>query len=97
MKIRTIELVPRILHAVQYTGNANERHDILTWVSDRTRDGQAVASDEALYIQGVNGTEKVEVGEWILFDLTDQVFTSATDGAIRAFYRDVDVPESPFA
>ena len=46
-----------------------------------------VISEDALYIMGVSGTEKVEVGEWVLFDITDHAFTSATDGAVEAFYR----------
>jgi hypothetical protein len=89
MDIRRIELVPRPLEAVRFTGSDNERRDILTWVQDRTPEGKAVLSQDSLYIMGVSGTEKVEVGEWVLFDLTGQQFTSATDGAIAAFYRDV--------
>lgn len=92
MDIRNIELVPRPLQAVRLT--EQDAHDIRQWVQDRTPSGTVVlAPDRSLYIHGVDGTEKVEVGEWILFDLTDQVFTSATEGAIRAFYRDLDDDE----
>lgn len=88
MDIRTIELVPRPLEAVRLT--EEDASAIRQWVQDRTGAGMVVlAPDRSLYIQGVSGTEKVELGEWILYDLTDDVFTSATDGAIRAFYREV--------
>jgi hypothetical protein len=88
LDIRRIELVPRPLEAVRFIGSDNERRDIYQWVADRTPDGKVVLSSDALYILGVSGTEKVEVGEWVLFDITDKHFRSATDGAIRAFYRD---------
>jgi hypothetical protein len=90
LTIRRIELVPRTLEAVRFEGNDNERRDIQQWVQDRTPEGNVVLSHESLYIIGVNGTEKVELGEWVLFDITDKQFRSAADGAIRAFYRDVD-------
>lgn len=89
MDIRRIELVPRTLEAVRFEGNDNERRDIQQWVQDRTPEGTVILSHEALYLIGVSGTEKVELGEWILFDVTDRQFVSATDGAVAAFYRDV--------
>jgi hypothetical protein len=90
MEIRVIELVPRSLEAVRFT-EADAR-DIRQWVQDRTERGTVVLSsqgDPSLYIHGYEGVEKVEVGEWILFDITDRQFRSASDGAINAFYRDV--------
>jgi hypothetical protein len=87
LDIRRIELVPRPLEAVRFQGNDNQRRDILQWVQDKTPQGRVVLSSEALYIMGVQGTEKVEVGEWVLFDVTGRAFTSATDGAVAAFYR----------
>jgi hypothetical protein len=95
VNIRYIELVPRTLEAIKFEGNDNERRDIRQYVQDRTPEGNVVMSHESLYIIGVSGTEKVELGEWILFDVTDQNFRSATDGAILAFYRDVDFGDEP--
>lgn len=95
IKMRTIELVPRPLEAVRFEGNQNEREEIRQWLQDRTVGGTVVLSDEAVYIEGPSGTEKVEVGEWVLFDIVDRWLTSATDGAIRAFYRDIEfTPDS---
>jgi hypothetical protein len=98
MIVRTVELVPRALEAVQFAGDNANKRDIFQWVQDRTPQGKAVLSQDldALYIQAVRGVEKVEEGEWILFDLTDGFLTSATDGAIAAFYRDVRDDEGDY-
>jgi hypothetical protein len=74
LRIRTIELIPRNLEAVRFRGDAQEREAIRQWVQDRTPEGTVVLSKDSFYIHAVSGVEKVEEGQWILFDTVDRFF-----------------------
>lgn len=86
--IRTIELAPRPVKAVQFTGDNAEW--LRQWIQDKLSFQQVTATADRLYLPSVGGAEILEPSDWVLFDPQDNAFRGATDEAVQNFYRDVE-------
>ena len=61
MDIKKLELIPRVIEAVQFTGD--NREELQTWVQDALAFQQVTATPERLYLPTVAGMEVLEVGD----------------------------------
>lgn len=88
MDIKTLELIPRNIQAVQFTGD--NFSELSTWIQDKLPFQKVTANAERLYLPGVGGTEILEPGDWVFYDETDNAFRAATDEAVNTYYREVE-------
>lgn len=85
--IRTLELIPRPVQAVQFTGDNAEW--LRQWIQDKLSFQNVVATETRLYLPSVGGVEVLQPGEWVFYDPKDGAFRGATDEAVQNFYVDV--------
>ena len=93
MDIKKLKLIPRVIEAVQFTGD--NREELRTWVQDALTFQQVTATPERLYLPTVAGMEVLEVGDWVFYDRMDSTFRGATDAAVQVHYREVEASDDP--
>lgn len=89
MDIKTLELIPRNIQAVQFVGsNAAELKE---WIQSKLAFQQVTATADRLYLPTAeNGMDILEPGDWVFYDSVDNGFRGATDEAVNTHYREVE-------
>lgn len=87
MDIRKLQLIPRAVEAVQFTGD--NYIEIRDWVQSELAFQNVVVNEERVYLPSVGGMDILEPGDWVFFDREDKAFRGATDEAVTGYYVEV--------